>query len=64
MIPFRAFERDAKQMWIILNYHPTSGTYLCAREDDNEKDGELRIIPEKEVAKFRLVDFLDEDIDE
>lgn len=60
MIPFRAFDRDQKQMWVIINYHPTSGTYLVAREDDSDTDGDMRLIPEKDIAKFRLVDFLDE----
>lgn len=65
MVPFRVFNRESKEMWIVLNYHPGTsggddGTYLLAREDDNEKDGEIAILGAKELAKFRLVDFLDE----
>ncbi len=50
-------------MWVILNYHQSGGegSYLAAREDDTEKDGELAIIPAGQLAKFRLVDFLEEE---
>ena len=67
MIPFRVFDRENKQWWVVLNYHPgtsagDAGSYLLAKEDDedNEKDGALAMLPAKDVAKFRLVDFLEE----
>jgi hypothetical protein len=63
MIPFRVFDRDKKAMWIVLNYHAgdsNGGSYLLAREDDSENDGELKIVPANSMAGFRLVDFLDE----
>ena len=65
MVPFRVFDRENKEMWVVLNYHPgtsaaDNGTYLLAREDDTERDGEMAILPASELAKFRLVDFLEE----
>ena len=46
MVPFRVFDRENKEMWIVLNYQNggTSGSYLISREDDGDSDGELRII--------------------
>lgn len=63
MVPFRVFDKENKEMWVILNYHQSGGegSYLAAREDDTEKDGELAIIPAGQLAKFRLVDFLEEE---
>ena len=62
MVPFRVFDRDKKEMWIVLNYQPggTAGSYLLSREDDGESDGELRIVKAEDMLKFRLVDFLEE----
>lgn len=65
MVPFRVFNRETKNMWVVLNYQPGTapndrGTYLLAREDDDEKDGEMAIVAADELAKFRLVDFLEE----
>lgn len=65
MVPFRVFDREKKEMWVVLNYHPgtaagDNGTYLLAREDDAERDGEMAVIAATDVAKFRLVDFLEE----
>lgn len=64
MVPFRVFDRENKEMWVVLNYHPggagDSGSYLLAREDDNERDGEIAIVPASSFTKFRLVDFLEE----
>jgi hypothetical protein len=64
MVPFRVFDRENKEMWVVLNYHANSGgdgSYLVAREDDSDRDGELVIIPATQIAKYRLVDFLEED---
>lgn len=64
MVPFRVFDRENKEMWVVLNFHPHSGgegSYLVAREDDSDRDGELVIIPAAQIAKYRLVDFLEED---
>jgi hypothetical protein len=62
MVPFRVFDRDKKEMWIVLNYQNggTSGSYLMSREDDGDSDGELRIVKAEDMLKFRLVDFLEE----
>jgi hypothetical protein len=59
MVPFRVFDRDNKEMWIVLNYQ-TDGTYLIAREADDERDGEMRQVNTKELVNYRLVDFLDD----
>lgn len=66
MVPFRIFDRENKEMWIVLNYHPgqgDAGSYLIAREDDSEKDGEMKLLPAAEMKRLRLVDFLDEEDD-
>jgi hypothetical protein len=34
---------------------------LLAREDDSDKDGEMKILPAAEMKRLRLVDFLDEE---
>jgi hypothetical protein len=63
MIPFRVFDRTNKQMWQIINYHPsatTQGSYLAIREDDTESDGEMKIIKAEDLVKFKFVDFLDD----
>ena len=61
MVPFRVFNRETKNMWVVLNYQPGTapndrGTYLVAREDDNEKDGEMasegmRVVQEFNAAR-------------
>jgi hypothetical protein len=64
MIPFRVFDRVNKQMWQIINYHPsatTQGAYLAIREDDSEADGEIKIIKAEDLVKFKFVDFLDDE---
>jgi hypothetical protein len=67
MVPFRVFDRENKQWWVVLNYHPGTsagdqGSYLLAREDDDEaeRDGTMAIVGAADLAKFRLVDFLEE----
>jgi hypothetical protein len=65
MMPFRVFDRENKEMWVVLNYHPGTApgdhcSYLLAREDDNERDGEMATLAAAQLAKFRLVDFLEE----
>jgi hypothetical protein len=47
-------------MWIVLSYQSKEDSYLVAREDDSDADGEMRIIAAKDMLKFKLVDFLDE----
>lgn len=61
MVPFRVFHRENKELWIVLNFHPTDGTYLLAKDDDSDKDGEMTIIPAKDLVKYKLVDFMEED---
>ncbi len=65
MVPFRVIDTNSKQMWIVLNYHPGTaagdeGTYLMAKQDEEERDLPMQVLPARELAKFRLVDFLDE----
>ncbi|MCX6119877.1 MAG: hypothetical protein NT027_20270 [Proteobacteria bacterium] len=60
MVPFRVYDRANREMWIVLNYHSKEDSYLLAREDDSEADGEMTIISSVAMAKFKLVDFLDE----
>ena len=63
MVPFRVFDRDQKQMWQIINYHPNQGSqgaYLATKEDDDATDGDMKIIPAEELATFKFVDFLEE----
>ncbi len=63
MVPFRVFDRENKQMWQIINYHPASGpagSYLATKEDDDATDGDMRIIPAEELANFKFIDFLEE----
>lgn len=65
MMPFRVFDKEKKEMWIVLNYHPGTkpgdmGAYLMTREDDGQMDGEMAIKPAEQVARLRMVDFLDE----
>ncbi len=63
MVPFRVFDRDKKQMWQIINYHPSQGTdgsYLATKEDDDATDGDMKIIPATELASYKFVDFLEE----
>lgn len=60
MVPFRIYDKTAREMWIVLNYQVKEDSYLVAREDDSEADGEMRIISSKDMLKFKLVDFLDE----
>jgi hypothetical protein len=62
MIPFRVYDRDSKQVWIVVNYHPgeADGSYLMAREDDSGTDGDMRLATAKELATFKFVDFMDD----
>ena len=62
MVPFRVFDRDQKQMWQIINYHPDSngGSYLATREDDSEQDGDMKIIPAKTIEGFKFIEFVEE----
>ncbi len=60
MVPFRIYDKTAREMWIVLNYHSKEDSYMLAREDDSEVDGEMKIISSQDMVKFKLVDFLDE----
>lgn len=63
MVPFRVFDREEKQMWQVVNYHPSAqgeGTYLVTREDDDASDGDMKIISAADLAQFKFVDFLEE----
>ena len=55
MLPFRVFDKEKKQMWQVINYHPSSGSdgsYLATKEDDDASDGDMRIIPAGELVTF------------
>lgn len=61
MIPFRVYDRDSKQVWIVLNHHPGDANgYLLAREDDAGADGDMRLISAQDLAGFKFVDFMDD----
>ena len=60
MVPFRVYDRANREMWIVLSYHGKEDTYLLAREDEGDADGDMIIIPATNMTKFKLVDFLDE----
>lgn len=60
MVPFRIYDRANRELWIVLNYHAKEDTYLLAREDDSDADGEMSIVPASAMTRFKLVDFLDE----
>jgi hypothetical protein len=63
MVPFRVYDNEKKQMWIVLNYHPNDGeggSYLVAREESSEHDGIMKILPATSMNGYRLVDFLEE----
>lgn len=63
MLPFRVFDKEKKQMWQVINYHPgtnSDGSYLATKEDDDVTDGDMRIIPAAELVSFKFVDFLEE----
>jgi hypothetical protein len=67
MVPFRVFHRENKELWIVLNYHPGTapnddGSYLLAKDDDSDKDGEMAIISAQDLKKYKLVDFLEDDL--
>jgi hypothetical protein len=60
MVPFRVYDRTNREMWIVLNYHSKDDSYLVAREDDSESDGDMQIMTSSNLAKLKLVDFLEE----
>jgi hypothetical protein len=60
MVPFRIYDKAAREMWIVLNYHSKEDSYLVAREDESDADGEMKIISSRDMVKYKLVDFLDE----
>lgn len=61
MIPFRIFDRDKKELWIVLNFEPMQkgGRYLAAREDDtSDLDGSLGFISSDDLDKYKFVEFI------
>lgn len=62
MLPFRVFDREKKVTWIVLNFQPdaTGGTYLVAREDDSNQDGEISCLSIAEIRRLRLVGLYNE----
>jgi len=63
MIPFKVFDKERQEIWVVLNHHSGSGagSYLIAREDDEERDFEMKIIPAEALTQFRFLDFLEEE---
>lgn len=66
MVPFRVFDRDKKELWVVLNFEAgggkQEGRYLVAKEDDsNDQDGTLGYIGTSELARFKFVEFLTDD---
>ncbi len=61
MIPFRIFDRDKKELWVVLSFEamPKGGRYLVAREDDtSENDGAMSFIMSDDLERYRFVEFL------
>lgn len=64
MVPFRVFDPVNKQYWRIINFHPDSnagGSYLAAKEDQSDSDGDMKIIQAKDLVAFKFKDFLEEE---
>lgn len=63
MVPFRIFDRESKQTWIVLNFHPddNGGEYLAAREDDSQEDGNIELLSSETVVGCRMVGFVEAD---
>ena len=55
MVPFRVFHRENKELWIVLNYHPSNdgGSYLLAKDDDTDRDGEMSLVAAKDLVKYK-----------
>ncbi len=62
MLPFKAFDRQNKVTWIILNYHENNGkgTYLAARDDDSDSDGSLSLLSAQNLEGYKFLGFMDE----
>ena len=63
MIPFRVLDKETKQIWQVINYHPGSsdqGSYLASKENDDSSDGDMRIIKAEELAAYKFIDFIEE----
>ena len=62
MLPFKIFDRDQKTTWVILNYHPDAdgGSYLGARDDDSDQDGEIVLLTLEQVMKCKMVGFVED----
>jgi hypothetical protein len=63
MLPFRAFDKETKTTWVVLNYQPgeNGGHYLVAREDDSQQDGAISLLAAKDMLKLRLVEVFDDE---
>lgn len=66
MLPFKIFDKKSKKTWLIINYHPNAkgGTYLAAREDDSQQDGELTLLTLEDIIGCRMLEFISEDAEE
>lgn len=67
MVPFRIYDKEKKQVWQVINFHPNmdKGSYLASYDgeehgDDSSRDGEMRFISADEMLNFRFIDFLEE----
>ena len=59
MVPFRVFDKEAKQLWLVVNYHASSDTYLMAQEDDAERDYALVRVESAKMEQYRFIDFVE-----
>ena len=60
MHPFRVYDKQKKLTWVVLNYHSATDSYLVARQDDSNLDGEIAQISSEHLQGLRFVDFTEE----
>jgi hypothetical protein len=62
MIPFRVYSKEEKTTWVIVNHNPgtNGGQYLAYREDHEELDGILEVIPSDKLTGMKMVNFIEE----
>ena len=60
MLPFRIFDKKTKITWLIINFQPGkgSGSFLAAREDDSQLDGELTLLSLEDLIGCRMLEFI------
>ena len=60
---FKVYDPEEKVTWLILNFHSShnGGSYLAAREEDSNKDGDLSLLSIEKIAKCQFLEFLRDD---